>query len=84
MVSGTPLPASLHASQLNRELNASLLLGHLSFPPYRSSPRDLQEVPRAVTSYMRPIKATVSNVIHNLRRRLVRAIVFKGIWYQLY
>ncbi|XP_052662974.1 basic salivary proline-rich protein 4-like [Harpia harpyja] len=58
LVSGTPLPASLHAYQLNRELNATHLLGCLSFPLYRSSPRDLREVPHAVTGYLRPIKAT--------------------------
>ncbi|XP_074900115.1 uncharacterized protein LOC142038554 [Buteo buteo] len=57
LVSGTPLPASLHTYQLNRELNATHLLGRLSFPLYRSSPRDLREVPHAVTGYLRPIKA---------------------------
>ncbi|XP_075362745.1 uncharacterized protein LOC142411970 [Mycteria americana] len=57
LVSGTPLPASLHACQLNRELNATHLLGRLSFPLYGSSPRDLQEVPHAETSYVRPRKA---------------------------
>lgn len=84
MVSGTPLPASLHTYQLNRELNATHLLGRLSFPLYRSSPRDLREVPHAVTGYLRPIKAAVSNVIHNLRRCLLCAIVLKRIRYQLY